>query len=169
MGMAYKNLVSFFSDASEQIWIWSWTNLSRSDYPIFDYERKRYLCHLLQSLGCDTWSIHFTAMLCIYCLLLTWLFHIYAFSFSIANNFWGLSYFIFGLWRTLCRGDYRLAEVVVIIIGHCPSLGTTVFLGMRNFEPSCGNCLYPRNLYIFCGRISQNSVLGTNTARFGQV
>ena len=38
MGAAYKNIavsrheIRFFSDASEQIWIWLWTNLSTSDW-----------------------------------------------------------------------------------------------------------------------------------------
>jgi len=43
MGVAYKNLavsvscheVRFFSDASKQIWIWFWTNLSRLDWSDF--------------------------------------------------------------------------------------------------------------------------------------
>jgi len=51
------------------------------------------------------------------------------------------------------------------------SVGTTVFRGTQNFEPSHGICLFPWNFYVFA-EFPRNSVLASdkvrNTAYFGR-
>ena len=68
----------------------------------------------------------------------------------------------------------RTVYVLIIVIGSnkCWWVGTTVFCGMRNFEPSRGICPFPRNFYVFmefCGIRYWPVILGTNTAYFGGV
>jgi len=51
-------------------------------------------------------------------------------------------------------------------------LGTTIFRGTWNFEPSCGICQLPRNLYVFtefCGIRYWPVIQGSNVAYFDEV
>ena len=70
---------------------------------------------------------------------------------------------------TVCQAHFgechHLHRVTVHLTTHSTSstmyygsstwwIGTTVFCGTRNFEPSCGICPFPRNFYVFtefCG------------------